>query len=261
MIITLTTDFGLGEYVATMKGVILSIAPEAMILDISHTVHPQDIEQGAYVLYTSLPHFREGIHIAVIDPGVGTERKCIIVECDGHLLVGPDNGILMPAAKRLGLRRVLEIRNREYMLENVSSTFHGRDIFAPVAAYLSLGIPPDSIGEAMEEWVDLNFGVYRVRGTELRGKVLHVDSFGNLITNVPAKTVLKKYDFGQKMEIRTAGKRFSAPFSATYSGVKQKEILVTVSSSDFLEVAENQGNAAAKLGAKRGDEIQFNPAG
>ncbi|MFQ5910788.1 MAG: S-adenosyl-l-methionine hydroxide adenosyltransferase family protein [Thermoplasmata archaeon] len=259
--ITLTTDFGPGEYVATMKGVILSIAEDARILDISHTVQPQDIEQGAYVLYSALQNFREGVHIGVIDPGVGTERKGVIVECESHLLVGPDNGLLMPAAKKLGMRRVFEIRRREYLLEEMSSTFHGRDVFAPVAAHLSLGVSPEKIGEVLDDWVDLDFGTYEARGKELKGNIIHIDSFGNLISNIPIDVVLELFDFGQRMEIRTGGKRLSASFSRTYSGVKENEILVTASSSDFLEVAANQGSAAAKLGAKRGNEIHLSPAG
>lgn len=259
-LITLTTDFGPGEYVATMKGVIHSIAEDARILDISHTVQPQDIEQGAYVLYSSLQYFKEGIHIGVVDPRVGTERKGIIVECENHFLVGPDNGLLIPAARKLGMKRIFEIKNPKYMLESISSTFHGRDVFAPVAAHLCLGVEPEKIGEVLEEWVDMNFGIYSARGKELRGRILHVDSFGNLITNIPEKMLLKKYGFEQMMEIRTAGKRVSAPFLATYSEVGEKEILATVSSSGFLEIAANQGSAASKLGTKRGNEIQLSPA-
>lgn len=258
-LVTLTTDFGPGEYVATMKGVIHSIAVDAQILDISHTIQPQDIEQGAYVLYSTLPYFREGIHVGVIDPGVGTERKGLVVECEKHFLVGPDNGLLMPAARKLGLKRVFEIVNKEYMLESVSSTFHGRDIFAPVAAHLCLGVKPEEIGEATEDWTDMSFGIYSVQGKALKGRILHSDSFGNLITNIPAKVVLERHDFGQEMEIRAAGKRVSAPFLRTYSEVREKGILVTISSSGFLEVAANRGSAAAKLGAKRGNDIQLSP--
>lgn len=259
-LITLTTDFGSGEYVATMKGVILSIAEDARILDISHTIQPQDIEQGAYVLYSALPYFREGIHVGVVDPEVGTDRKGIIVECDDHYLVGPDNGLLMPAARKLGLKRVIEIENPEYMLECVSSTFHGRDVFAPVAGHISLGVDPEEIGKVLDEWVDMDFGIYRARGKELKGRVLHMDSFGNLITNIPAEIVLEKYTFGQKTEMRIAGKRVTVPFLATYSQLDDRGVLLTLSSSGFLEVAANRGSAAADLGAKRGSEIQINPA-
>jgi S-adenosylmethionine hydrolase len=258
-LITLTTDFGQGEYVATMKGVILSIAENAKILDISHAVQPQDIEEGAYVLYSALPYFDGGVHVGVIDPEVGTDRKGIIVECGDHYLVGPDNGLLIPAARKLGAKRVIAIENPEYMLERVSSTFHGRDVFAPVAAHLSLGVAPEDMGSVMDEWVDLDFGIYRARGKEFKGSILHIDSFGNLITNIPAEKVMEKYSFGTKAEMRIAGKRVSASFRSTYSDVADKGVLLTVSSSGFLEVAMNRGSAASELEAKRGSDIQINP--
>jgi len=258
-LITLTTDFGPGEYVATMKGVIHSVAADARILDISHTIQPQDVEQGAYVLYSTLPYFSEGIHIGVVDPGVGTRRKGLVVECENHFLVGPDNGLLIPAARKLGLKRIFDISNNEYMLESVSSTFHGRDVFAPVAAHLSLGVEPEKIGEVAKDWTDMSFGIYSAQGKVLKGRILHMDSFGNLITNIPAKMVLERHDFGQEMEIRAAGKRVSAPFLRTYSEVKEKGLLVTISSSGFLEVAANRGSAAGKLGAKRGNDIHLSP--
>jgi S-adenosylmethionine hydrolase len=258
-LITLTTDFGHGEYVATMKGVILSIANDVRIVDVSHSIQPQDIEEGAYVLYSALPYFREGVHVGVIDPEVGTDRKGVIVDCGEHYLVGPDNGLLMPAARKLGLKKVISIENPEHMLENVSSTFHGRDVFAPVAAHLSLGVDPEDIGSVLDEWVDLDFGVYRARGKELKGSILHMDSFGNLITNIPAEAIMEKYAFGTKAEVRIAGKRVSAPFLATYSEVDKRGILLTISSSGFLEVAMNRGSAASELGAKRGSEIQISP--
>jgi len=138
-IVTLTTDFGAGEYIGAMKGAILTVDPEATIVDIDHSIRPHDIRHGAYVLYAAVPYYPFAAHVGVVDPGVGTKRRAIVCVCEGAFLVGPDNGLLIPAARRLGLKEVREITNRKLGRPELSDTFHGRDLFAPVAAHLMSG--------------------------------------------------------------------------------------------------------------------------
>src|SRR5256712_7799641 len=138
-IVTLTTDFGAGEYIGAMKGAILTVDPEATIVDIDHSIRPHDIRHGAYVLYAAVPYYPFAAHVGVVDPGVGTKRRAIVCVCEGAFLVGPDNGLLTPAARRLGLKEVREVTNRKLRRPELSDTFHGRDLFAPVAAHLMSG--------------------------------------------------------------------------------------------------------------------------
>ncbi|MEM1550729.1 MAG: SAM-dependent chlorinase/fluorinase, partial [Candidatus Bathyarchaeia archaeon] len=185
-IITLTTDFGLRDsYVAEMKAVILSICPEACIVDISHEVRKFDIRMGSFLLFRASRFFPNGtIHMAVIDPGVGTERRPIIIETDWSIYVGPDNGILIPSAQRDGIRHIYIIGNPKYMLKEVSKTFHGRDIFSPAAAYLARGVPPSEFGPEIFDPVVPSFAEPISSDDSIMGEIIHVDGFGNLITNI-----------------------------------------------------------------------------
>lgn len=254
-IVTLTTDFGPGEYVGAMKGVILSIAPDATVVDIDHHVRPHDIVHGAYVLYAAVPHFPFAVHVGVVDPGVGTTRRAIVVVCEGAFLVGPDNGLLIPAARRLGLKEVRAITNRTLGREEVSDTFHGRDLFAPVAAHLLTGTKVREVGPAIRDFVDLDFGTPRRRKEGLEGRVITHDRFGNLITNLPRPLVEKSWSFGDRLSVSVTGYEVRVPFVRTYGEAPPGEFLATISSSGFLEIARREGSAAEHLGVTPGATV------
>jgi S-adenosylmethionine hydrolase len=260
-IITLTTDFGLGEYVAAMKGVILTINPDAKIVDISHSITPQNILEGAYVLYSTVPYFPSAIHIGVVDPGVGTERKGLIFECEGGILVGPDNGLLVPCARKMGVKKAHNIINKDYFLDSVSDTFHGRDIFAPVGAHISIGADIEEIGEQIDEYVDLKLKYHVEHDKMLEGKVIYLDRFGNLITSLASEIIMDHFSFGKTMEIELVSKnnriRKSVKLLKSYGFGETKGLLATISSSGFFEIAANQGNASELLDIRSGSEIKI----
>ena len=251
-IYTLTTDFGAGEYVGAMKGVLLSIDPEATIVDIDHGVRPQDVRHGAYVMYTAVPHFPFAAHIGVVDPGVGTKRRGIVVVAEGALFVGPDNGLMIPAARRLGLREVREIANRKLLAKEVSSTFHGRDVFAPVAAHLLTGAKLKDVGPAVRNFVDLDFGSPTRLADGLEGVVLTTDHFGNIITNLPRRDVERRWRTGGAIHVSLGGYEAPLPLVSTYGDVAAGEFLATFSSGGFLEIARREGNAAFQLHVRPG---------
>jgi S-adenosylmethionine hydrolase len=250
-LITLTTDFGLGEYTAAMKGVILKINPDAKIIDIMHMIRAQNIKEGAYVLYSTSPYFPKAIHVGVVDPGVGTERKAIIIECERGTLVGPDNGLLVPCARRLGIKSVYEITNKDYLNEPISDTFHGRDIFAPVAGHISKGVPVTEMGVSISDFVDLKLEEFEEGDGFIKGKFLFLDRFGNLIFSIPRYILLKHLNFGDEIEITIQNqierltKRIR--FLPSYAHGEPKALLATISSSDFLEIACNSESAIGYL--------------
>jgi S-adenosyl-L-methionine hydrolase (adenosine-forming) len=242
-IITLLTDFG-SFYPAQMKGLILGRLKdkEVIFIDIAHDIPPQDIRAGAFALLSSVRFFQQGtIHLAVVDPGVGTERLGIVVESGGHLFVGPNNGLLIPAAKSLGKLKVFKIA---YQLET-SSTFHGRDVFAPVAAMLAEGLSPQSLGPRIKP-LDLNFGYSRRLNDGLEATIIYVDHFGNLILN------LKKLP-----SFNVSLKGIKLKKVRTYAEVRRIEPLITIGSHGFVEIAVNQGNAADAFCLKPGDRIKL----
>jgi S-adenosylmethionine hydrolase len=240
-IVTLLTDFG-SFYPAAVKGVILSKAPDVTIVDIAHDIPPQDVRAGAFALLATARYFPSGtIHLAVVDPGVGSERLSITIESGGHLFVGPDNGILMPAARSLGRPRAYKIA-----LElHPSSTFHGRDVFAPAAAVLAMGSQPQDMGPEIRP-KDLSFGTPRRTKKGIEAAVIYVDRFGNLITN------MRKPPTGQ---VRLKGIKLKA--AETYSQARRIEPLITMGSHGFLEIAVNKGSAAEAFGLKAGDRIEL----
>lgn len=246
-IYTLTTDFGTGEYVGAMKGVLLSLDPDATIVDIDHTIRAQDIRHGAYVLRAAVPHFPFAVHIAVVDPGVGTERRALVVVCEGALLVGPDNGILIPVARHLGVKEVRSITNRKLMAPEITSTFHGRDVFAPVAAHLMTGSKVKDVGPAVQDFVDLDFGTPRTTKDGLEGTVLTTDRFGNIVTNIPRSVVDASWKIGSPIRVAVGGYEAALPLRSTYGEVPSGEFLATYSSSGYLEIARRDGNAAFQL--------------
>jgi S-adenosyl-L-methionine hydrolase (adenosine-forming) len=242
-IITLLTDFG-SFYPAQMKGVILNKLKDEDVtfVDIAHDIPPQDVRAGAFALLSSVAYFPTGtIHVAVVDPGVGTERLGIVVESGGQLFVGPDNGLLMPAVKSLGQPSAYKIACQF----DASDTFHGRDIFAPVAAMLAKGLSTSSIGPRVRP-KDLSFGSSGKTDKGFEADVIYVDRFGNLILNIRK---LPKGCFSLK-GIRLRQVR-------TYAEVKRIEPLITIGSHGFAEIAVNQGSAADAFRLKAGDRIEL----
>jgi len=180
--ITLTTDFGDCLYVAAVKGVLCSISPGSRIVDLCHSIEPQNLYEAAYVLCSAAPHFPDGtVHLCVVDPGVGTDRKALLFECEHGYLVGPDNGSLHPAGERLGIKKVYQLETPE----GASGTFHARDVFAPAAARLDMGVKPSELGTPLSQWERMDLAWYRREGRCLTARVLYVDYFGNTVTSVP----------------------------------------------------------------------------
>lgn len=234
---------------AAMKGVILSINPEATIVDIEHDISPQGIVEGAFVLSSAVKYFPPAVHIAVVDPGVGTDRRPLVVECDEGVLVGPDNGLLMPPARILGYRTAYEITREDLRLPEVSETFHGRDIFAPVGAHLSKGLSPFEVGDIVKDPVDLDFGEHRVSSEEVMGVILFKDRFGNLVTNVPGGGLPNWVTSGEAVNLQL-NEAHQVAYRPTYGLGPAGEALLTISSDGYLEIAVSQGDAAALLRAK-----------
>lgn len=253
-IITLTTDFGSQDgYVGAVKGVILSINPKAEIIDISHQIPAHNVLAGAFCLFNSGSFFPEGtIHVAVVDPGVGGKRKAILIQTERYFLIGPDNGIFSLFLRTEKIKRMVSVTNPKYFLGKVSATFQGRDIFAPVAAYLSLGIEPKEFGLTLPEIARLSLpGIEKRRGGII-GQIIHIDNFGNLVSNVKAQE-LNEFKI-MKIKVR---KRTIPQLSRTFSEVKKGELLAYIGSSGFFEIGIREGNARLELDAKMGDQIEI----
>ncbi|MCW3983573.1 MAG: S-adenosyl-l-methionine hydroxide adenosyltransferase family protein [Candidatus Bathyarchaeota archaeon] len=251
--ITLTSDFGLKDpYVAEMKGVILTINPNATLIDITHKVEKYNIRMGAFILASAAPYYPKGaVHVAVVDPGVGTTRRAIIVQTKNGFFVGPDNGLLMIAAQAQGIEHIYEIANPKFMLPKVSSTFHGRDIFAPAAAHLDRGIAPQEFGPEVTDPVTPKFASVEHKNGALFGEVLHVDDFGNVITNIPKEDL---QDGTLKVTLHHLTLQLA--LSETYAETKLHEPTALVGSHGFLELALNQGSFAEKFHVNAGDKVQ-----
>ena len=257
-VITLLSDFGLKDpYVAAMKAVILSICPEARIVDISHEIKKFNIRMGAFVLASATPYFPANtIHVAIVDPGVGTKRRPIIVETKRSFYVGPDNGVLMISAYKESIRHVYHVNNPQYMLSKVSRTFHGRDIFAPAAAHLAKGCTPSDFGPEIHDYVFPKFTKPHVRKDKLLGEILYTDDFGNLVTNIAMKDLEKMgASEGSTLHVELKRKSLELKLCSAYGEVSSKKPLAIIGSSDFLEISVNQGDASKKFKAKIGDRI------
>lgn len=250
-IVTLTTDFGVRDhFVGVMKGVILSICPESTIVDISHDVHPFEISEAAFLIAQAHRYFPpETAHVVVVDPGVGTARRPILVEAEGQYFIGPDNGVL--AMVYLGVpHTVRTITADKYFHHPVSRTFHGRDIFSPIAAHVANGVAPSSMGEIIDDHLKPTFTEpERVAKRSWVGSVLHVDRFGNLITNFR----LKDFDYirVQPFEM-SVGIRKLTRLALTYAEVEPGDPFVIAGSSGYLEIAANRASAARELGCGTG---------
>ena len=239
--ITLTTDFGYKDhYVSVMKGVILKINPNARIVDITHNVERHSIRHAAYILNAILPYFPPAVHVFVVDPGVGTERRGIAARIEDSWYVGPDNGILTYVAHKVSEVYELEI-------EPESTTFHGRDVFAPAAAYIDMG--NFEILKEIKNFETFEYTKAKREGEKILGEIIHIDHFGNVITNVPKEMVKD----AKKVEV--IGKELR--FLPSYGYAKKGELIALVNSENFLEFAVNQGDASKRLALEVGDKVEI----
>jgi S-adenosylmethionine hydrolase len=254
-IITLTTDFGTGSrYVAAMKGVILSINPHATIVDISHSVPPQNIRAGAIILAESAPWFPPNtIHVAVIDPGVGSHRRIVYTRIGSQQFVAPDNGLLSRLAMMEPPSTIISIEDPRHWLPSVSCTFHGRDIMAPVAARLSLGLPPDELGPKQNRLVSIPWPEAKQVPNRIEGEVIEVDSFGNVITNI-TREMLDNVPRRDNVLITCEEHETQGIFSS-FSDQPPMTFIAHVGSTGHLELAIVDDNASAMLGIKVGAPV------
>ena len=248
------TDFGHKDpFVGIMKGVIFGINPNASIIDLSHGIPPQDILAGALVLCYAAPFFPRGtIHIAVVDPGVGTTRRPLLIDSEGCFFIGPDNGILSLALEGKKMSRMIDLSNKIYHLAPTSATFHGRDIFAPVAAYLSLGIPAENFGTVVNDFARLPWPQVTKTEGALVGKIIYIDGFGNLITNVHDRD-LSLFP-PERLTVTVTGITLHG-LAPNYSTGKEKTYTALINSWGLLEISAFKGNAQLLCGAKVGDEV------
>lgn len=254
-VVCLTTDFGLEDsYVGTMKGVILRIAPEARLVDLTHQITPQDVLEASLVLEGAYRFFPRGtVHLAVVDPGVGSVRRPIVVRSEDYYFVGPDNGLFTRIFRDESECEVFEIRDERYTLPAVSDTFHGRDIFAPVAAFLLQGVPADEFGPRVADPVSLSLPTARYGSTRVVGEVVYVDSFGNVITNI-AREDLERH-LGSRSFLISLNGRSIDRIHRTYLEQELGKTLALWGSSDLLEIAVAGGRADRRIGAGKGDTV------
>ncbi len=238
-IIALTTDFGLQDnYIGILKGIIAGLNNRARLIDNTHDIPPYNINSGRYTLETSYKYYARGtIHLAVVDPGVGTRRKALLIETKDYFFVGPDNGLFSFLGKK-EIKKIISLKNRKYFLKEISSTFHARDIFAPVAGYLSLGILPDEFGPKIADIKKLKSNKIRKTKSGLTGNILHIDRFGNVVTsfqinNLPNSSFLIYF-----------GKNKIGRLRKTYGSVKEGKPVAYINSFGYLEIAVNGGSAA-----------------
>jgi len=259
--ITFTSDYGLDdEFVGVCRGVMKRIAPEVEILDITHGIEPQDVQMGSMILSQAVPFLPPAVHLAIVDPGVGTQRRGVVIGTrNGPALVGPDNGLLWLAADALGgAVEAHEITNDKYMLAPISRTFHGRDVFAPVAAHLSLGLPPEEVGPsiAVEDLARVTFPEARVDDDHVHGQIVMTDHFGNLGLNVErADLEGAGILLGDVLELRIGGKTWNTMYCETFSEVPVGRVAVLEDSHRHIAIAVNRGSARGTLEARRGDPV------
>ena len=263
MFITFLSDFGLrDDFVGTCHGVIKRIAPDVQIIDITHGIPPRAIVQGALVLANTTPYMPHGVHLAVVDPGVGGPRRALALrDADGQMYVGPDNGLLLPAAERAGLDAAHEIVNPEYALEPVSRTFHGRDLFAPAAAHLATGTGLDALGPPIDPaaLVRLELREPELRASRITATVLYVDGFGNMQLNLTRSHLdAARVQPGARVELELRGRRYYAIAARTFSDARAGDLILYEDSYRNVAVAINRGNAAEMLAADAGQELRIN---
>jgi len=251
MLITLTTDFGLREpYAGIMKGIILNINPEVRIVDLTHDIGPHNVREAAFVLLNAYKYFPlDTIHVAVVDPGVGSGRRAIIVKAQKQFFVGPDNGIFTKFLKKA--EKIIHIQNKRFLLPVKGPTFHGRDVFAPVAAWLSRGLPLSRFGPEINDPVRLELPEPKIRKDSIKGEIIHIDRFGNCISNISGDLLasLKR----KRIQIKVKGKVLDlVPFYSYKEDLKPHAV---INSDGLVEIFIHKGNAARELGIKIGDGI------
>lgn len=253
-IIALLTDFGTRDgFVGIMKGVILTINPSVHLVDISHEVLPQDILTGALILRSAVAFFPPGtVHVAVVDPGVGSQRRAILVETRNAFLVGPDNGLLSLAAPAEALVRIVHLTNTQYFLSPLSHTFHGRDVFASVAAHVSLGVSPETFGPIVTTMEQLSLPHLERTDSQLIGRVMTIDHFGNLITNITETDLLP---FPREKLWVSIGSVQIRGLVSTYASVQVGSIAALINSWGILEIAVRNGSAAQQFGIQPGTPV------
>ncbi|HWW77562.1 MAG TPA: SAM-dependent chlorinase/fluorinase [Pyrinomonadaceae bacterium] len=259
MLVTLLTDFGTADYfVGAMKGAVLASNPRAQVVDITHEIPAHDIEAGAFTLLAAFEAFPAGtVHVAVVDPGVGSARRAVAVTTPGHTFVGPDNGVFGYVYERVESFAVHQLTNQNYFRKDVSTTFHGRDVFAPVAGALSRGVAVEELGPRVEDFVRLPFArPERRAGGVLEGRIIHVDRFGNCVTNFTRRDVPAEL-FERGMRMKVGGfeieqlRRFFADEREARGGP-----FAIWGSAGLLEIAVNRDSAARRLGVERGQPVE-----
>lgn len=253
-IITLTTDFGENDgYVGTMKGVIFSINPHAQIVDISHQIPAQKIDIAAFILFNSYKYFPPGtIHVIVVDPGVGSQRKILAVQAGGHIFIAPDNQLLKYIFFEHETTEVIEVLNKKYFLDIISATFHGRDIFAPVAAHLSLGTPIKNLGKITTDFRPGEINTPQISKDKIEGEIIFSDHFGNCISNISQQAI------NGKSFTLECGTTFIDQLSNFYADAKPGGALALIGSSGYLEIAVRDGNAQKEFDIKIHDPVILN---
>src|SRR6188508_691012 len=260
MVICFLSDFGLqDDFVGTCHGVIARIAPDARVIDVTHGIPATAVLQGAHVLASTLPYMPVGVHLAVVDPGVGGIRRPLaLADAAGHQFVGPDNGLLLPAAERAGIIEARELANPDYALESISRTFHGRDLFAPAAAHLASGIPVADLGPPVdpEGLIRLDLPEPVFADGALKATLLYVDSFGNIALNLDRDDVeALGMSSGTRVELEISGERYYAVMARTFADARPGDVILYEDSYKKMSLAISRGSAARMLHASPGQTI------
>lgn len=252
--IALLTDYGTRDwYAAAVKGVLLARCPQAQLVDVTHAVPPYDVIAGAFTLAAVVPWFRPGtVFLGVVDPEVGSRRALLAARADGRYLVGPDNGLLSLCLRQANRVEIVRLTKRRYWLKRVSGTFHGRDILAPVAAHLAAGGKLHQLGVPVRRIVPLPLPLPRRRGQVVRGAIVHIDAFGNLITNLPRSLLTGRPGLGVP---RVRCQQRQARMVSSYADGRRGELVATIGALEVIELAVRDGSAARTLNAKRGDGV------
>jgi S-adenosylmethionine hydrolase len=255
MIITLTSDFGYKDsFVGILKGVIAGINPQAQIIDLSHGVAPQDVMGAALLLRHSVKYFPQGtVHVAIVDPGVGSARRPILIEAAGNFFVGPDNGVLSLACAEAKPLRAIHLSNTAYHRAAAGATFHGRDIFAPVAGYISLAVDAASLGQPVDNFAQIAWPAVTMTSSAMQGEIVYIDGFGNLFTNITAQQ-LQAFP-KEKLAFNLRGIVIQG-LASHYAAAGAGALLALINSWEVLEIAVNLGNAQQRCGARIGDKIE-----
>ena len=241
-----------------MKGVILNICPHVTIVDITHEIEKYNVNNGAAILLSTIDFFpKNSIHIGIIDPGVGGNRNPIIVKTNRSLLVGPDNGLLISAAKKEGIQQIYRIDKKKYLRQKISRTFHGRDIFAPTVGYLALGVKPNALGSNIKDYVNLEVFKSKTNEGYIEALIVHVDTFGNLITNLHRHNLKLNMKENNLVNVVLKGKQMKLQYKLNYQQIENNKPALLLGSQGFFEIAMKQSSAAQSLGLSTGEKIKI----